>query len=173
MPSDMGFGVSVTGFDEMQAELEALSKGLSKRTASKALRAGARVVKAAIESRVPTQLKQATGDSLPVGAMANDINLGNVRTIANGQSYSIDVGPGKYTAHVARWVEYGHQLIHREAIGDKGRHKPKGRDAVPAYPFLRPAWEESQEAAGAAVIAVIDEAMAKADLTKDDIEEVA
>lgn len=49
-----------------------------------------------------------SGRALPVGALKADVTL-EVRR-ESGLLMAV-VGPGKLTAHVARWVEYGHRRV--------------------------------------------------------------
>jgi HK97 gp10 family phage protein len=144
--ADDGISIEVTGLAELQAKLDALSQKQANAAIRTALKAGGAIEQAAIVERAP--VKDSTGGSLPDGALKSDII---VRLVKDAQgAYSAIIGPGKLTAHVARWVEYGHRLIRggRNRVFADGKIRGNGKHVgeVPAYPFIRPAYEASRQA---------------------------
>jgi HK97 gp10 family phage protein len=142
--------VEVTGLKEVQAMLDHLSKQAGDRCIRKALKAGALVEQAAITERAP--VKDTTGGILPDGALKSDIEI-HFKRDDQGIQQAI-VGPGKYTAHAARWVEYGHRLVtggYNKLI-KFGKHAGKTRGPgqvigeVKEHPFIRPGYEQSRQA---------------------------
>jgi HK97 gp10 family phage protein len=146
MPST---AATITGLDELNATMEALQKGSFEKAARKALRAAGTVIQAAIRERTPIRDDgKHSGTALPSGALAADINLSNVRHPGGTDAYQISVAPGKYTAHVARFVEYGHE-------------NAKGGGSTPAHPFIRPGYEASEAEASEVLVAVFLEEQTK------------
>ena len=143
--ADDGISITVEGLSELQAKLDALTQKQADRCIRAALKAGAVVEQAAIVERAP--VKDDTGGSLPPGALKNDIVI---RFLRDAQGViSAKIGPAKLTAHVARWVEYGHRLVQggRNRVLASGKQKGNGTVAgfVEAHPFIRPAYEESRQ----------------------------
>ena len=140
-----GISISVEGLSELQAKLDQLSTKQADTAIRNALKAGAEIERAAISERAP--IKDTTGGSLPDGALANDIVI-RVKRSAAGFLYAV-VGPDTYTAFVARMVEYGHRLVRggRSRLLANGKTKGPGTQVgtVPAYPFIRPAFESTQQ----------------------------
>jgi len=60
---------------------------------------------------------------------------------------AISIGPGKYTAHVARWLEYG---FHHFKAGKYIFH-----------PFIRPAVDENESAAQKAILTTLESEIVK------------
>lgn len=146
--------------------LDAIRLKLKQQGEHKAVRAGARVIQEAMVERTPVQAGTNVGsDSLEPGAMKDDIR---VQMIDDEGEPAALIGPGKKTAHVANWVEYGHRMVTggQSKLLGKGKSRGSGKASmvdVPAHPFLRPAFEASEQEALAAV---------EASLSKD-LEEVA
>jgi HK97 gp10 family phage protein len=142
--ADDGITVDLAGLAELQAKFDTLSDRERDRAARAAVRAGALIEQAAIVAKAP--VKVGDGGSLPAGALKSDF----VIKVAKGSDgvMRANVGPGKLTAHVARWIEYGHRLVR----GGKSRLKKYGLVSgpgkqigeVPADPFIRTAFEESR-----------------------------
>jgi HK97 gp10 family phage protein len=140
---------TITGLDELNAKMESLQKGSFEKAARKALRVAGKVVQTAIRERAPIRVDaHHSGTALPVGALAADINLGNVKHPDGTEAYQISIGAGKHTAHVARFVEYGHE-------------NAKGSGHTPAHPFIRPAYEASEAAAATALVTTFMEEQEK------------
>jgi HK97 gp10 family phage protein len=116
----------------------------------KALRAGAKVVKAAMVAKAPVLKKEiATSTALPPGAVKAGIRI--YMTDEDGDPAAL-VGPSAKVEHVTRFVEFGHRMVtggySKVLPGGKSRGPGKAKEKdVPPYPFLRPAYEESIGAA--------------------------
>jgi HK97 gp10 family phage protein len=136
MPDD-GISITVEGLKELQAKLDALTQKQADRCIRTALKAGAAIEQAAIVERAP--VKDGTGGSLPPGALKSDIVTRMTKD--KGGALSAIVGPAKLTAHVARWVEYGHRIVHGAKLRKGGSHIGN----VPAHPFIRPAYEATRQ----------------------------
>lgn len=124
----------------------------------KAVRAGARVIQAAmIESTPVLAGTNAGSDSLEPGAIKGDIRISSI--VEDGEPAAL-IGPGKKTAHVAGWVEYGHRMVSggqsKVLAGGKTSGSGKAGEDVPAHPFLRPAYERSEAAALEAVSTTLE-----------------
>lgn len=147
-------GVDITGLNELIEKFEE-SGGDIRPVMKKAIRVGARIVKAEIASRAPIRPDAPSGDALPPGALKSDISI---RTLKDtGADEAVSIQPGKLTAHIARFVEFGHRLVKggRNHIKRGGPGKVIGH--VPAHPFVRPAFEASQKP----VQDAIEESLAK------------
>lgn len=127
--------IEITGLDEMRAKLTDLDEMVRTKFIVTAVKAGAHVIAEAMVEGAPVQALKAPGsDALEPGELRDDIKT---RERLDKDGFAVaHIGPGKKTGHVARWVEYGHRIV-------KGR---KGAELgqVPAYPFLRPAFERSE-----------------------------
>jgi len=157
-----GINIEITGLAELKATFESLATKDADRAVLKALKAGAVIEQAAITAAAP--VKDTTGGLLPDGALKSDITISTKRD-SQGKPYII-VAPGKYTAHVARWVEYGHRLVRggysRVLKSGKTRGPGKEVGTVQAHPFIRPAYEESQNAVASAIATTLVEEIEKA-----------
>lgn len=151
-------GVRVEGLRELQAALDRAKGPQAQRVLARGLRAGAEVFQAAIEERAPVRPALPSSTALPPGALRGDIEIHTLRTAEPGGA-AVTVGPGKYTAHVARWVEFGHRLVRggQSKLLPSGKTRGRGvhAGAVPPHPFLRPAFEAAQREALAAAEASI------------------
>jgi HK97 gp10 family phage protein len=140
-----GFSISVEGLTELQKSLEDLGTKKAQAAIRKALKAGAAIEQAAIIERAP--VKVGSGGILPDGALKNDIVVKMTKD-AQGNPMAV-VTPDKYTAHVARWVEYGHREVQGGASRKQrdGSYKGPGKHTgdVPEHPFIRPAFEATQQ----------------------------
>jgi len=145
-----GISIKITGLTEVKAMFESLATKEGDRCIVKALQAGAVIEQAAITAQAPT--KDTTGGMLPDGALKSDIEIKVHR--ASAGTY-ITVAPGKYTAHVARWVEYGHRLVRggRSKLLLNGKTRGPGTEIgfVPEHSFIRKAYEASREAVATAI----------------------
>lgn len=151
----MQASMEVSGLKELQAKLEQLKTQDAERIIRKAVRDGAMVEREAIFERAPERLPQRTRTALPIGALARDIVIRSQKDSSDQASALVTFG--KATAHVARWVEYGHRLVRGgQAKFDKsGRHiRGAGRHVgdVPPHPFIRPAFEESRQRVVEAIV---------------------
>jgi hypothetical protein len=165
-----GIQIELIGFDKLDRNLEELELDgpTGERILRKALRAGGEIVQAAISERAPVRTKGLGGNSgnpaydLPPGALKSDIRV-NVTKDKESNSFAVYIEPGKYTKFVATLQEYGHNMV----VGGRlfnWRKRGKGKHVgfVEGKPFVRPAWDESE----AAAIAAIEESIT-ADILKE------
>lgn len=143
---DDGVGVTIEGLAQFNAMMTDLAVGDSaEKIVRRAMRAGGRVVQAAITEAAPERPDLPSGTALPVGALKSDIEL-HVTKERDG-SISAYVEPGRLTRHAALWVEYGHKLVRGGRLKGGGAHVGE----VPAHPFIRPAADASEAAALTAI----------------------
>lgn len=141
----------------MKARMKALSAEVTGPMAQRAVRAGGRVIQAAMIERTPVLIeKNAGSDALEPGAVRADIKV-RFPAAQNQFEATALIGPGGKTSHVARFVEYGHRMVTggQSKVLASGKVRGRGKVAeqdVPAHPFLRPAWEESVAEAQAAEV---------------------
>lgn len=135
---------------KLKVDLERIRQRMVTKAARKAVIAGAEVIGAAMIERTPEQIERNAGsDSLEPGEVKANIKV-RAKTGQDGSQYAL-VGPtgrGGAISRVSHLVEYGHRMV----TGGKSRLNSLGvlvgggnvheRD-VPAYPFLRPAYEAS------------------------------
>lgn len=137
--------LQVQGLDELQRRLDLLRTEQAQKILRKGLRAGGRWVQTEVAERAPVRPSLPSGTALPVGALKFDVILRNIyRGVPEGGAV-VTVGFGKFTAHVARWVEFGHRLVAGGRYmnwGKRGKGEVTGR--VWAHPFMRPAWEATE-----------------------------
>jgi HK97 gp10 family phage protein len=159
-----GFTVRITGLKELDDKLTALKATEAKKIIRKALRDAGKVVQAAVQERAPERPPLPSGTALPPGALALDIELG-LGFDDDGIPAAI-VGPGKYTEHAARWVEYGHRLVRGgySKVLANGRRRGAGKEIgeVPAHPFIRPGFEASAGPATEVLIESVKSGIEKA-----------
>jgi hypothetical protein len=152
--------LELKGMTEIAAKLEKARIQINGPETYKALRRGARVIKAAMEEAAPVLGELSLGGltSLPPGALKAGIR---VYVPQNTDPPEALIGPNADVEHVARWVEYGHRQVTGGSLdllgGGRTRGSGKAGVDVPAYPFLRPAYEGSTTAAEAEVIASFKE----------------
>jgi hypothetical protein len=133
--------IRIEGIDGVKAELAAFDAKVQKQAMVASLRDAGAVMESAVRDAAP--VKAAGGGKLPEGALKADVRL-RVTTSA-GQPMAI-VDFGSLTYYVARWVEYGHRLVKGGSSSMKrGKLQGSGHQIgdVPAYPFIRPAFERS------------------------------
>jgi HK97 gp10 family phage protein len=140
--------ITIDGLAAVDEHLAALSREAARKIARNALRKGGEVMRDAIMERAPERPDLPSGTALPVGALAADIRMG--ATTDDGGNPSEWVGPGKFTSHAARWVEYGHRQVKggRSRLLKSGKTRGPGKEMgepVPAHPFIRPAYEATAE----------------------------
>jgi hypothetical protein len=100
--------VDVLGIEDMMKSLEATKADAIK---VKSLKEAGTILKTAIEEATPEAAVPPTSEStaLPQGALKNDVEMHVSRS-----NHSVVVGYGKWTRHVARWLEFG---FHRFKTG--------------------------------------------------------
>lgn len=149
------------GFDELAGKMEAVARKVRGPVAKEMVRAGANVFKREMIDRAPVLDEKNSGsNSLEPGALKDDIR---VRFPASEQllDTTAAVGPGKKTAYVANFVEYGHRMVSggQSKVGADGKVRGNGKVSdvdVPAYPFVRPAFEAGQGEAEHAMVEKFD-----------------
>lgn len=114
--------VDIRGIDDMMKSLEATKADAIK---VRALRDAGTILKTAIETATPEAAipPSSQSDALPQGALRNDVVMK-----VSKSSHSVAVGFGKYTKHVARWMDWG--FIHTKAGKYIQRHVGFFRNAV-------------------------------------------
>lgn len=126
--------VQVQGLAEVDAKLHKLANKLADRSLRKAVEAGLVVMADAVRDRTPEKtglLKSSVGGRVATsqkqGALVGVVGFGN-------------------EGYVARLVEFGHRV---RAKAKNGKSKKSGAVVghVPAHPFMRPAFDESKDAA--------------------------
>ncbi len=147
--------IQITGMTELVARMKSVSAKMTGPSSRRAVRAGGAVIQAAMVERAPLKKYEgAGGNSLAEGELKGDIK---VYTSAAKGEVAATIGPGGKTAHVARWIEYGHRMVTggQSKVLANGKTRGKGKVSsvdVPAYPFLRPAFESSVEGAQSAMV---------------------
>ena len=159
MGSNLSVGIGLTGMDELRARWLALNEGVQVRVIPIVLRAGAEVMKSALEAATPVgksvYIYYRNGKTIrikskrPIGqAKANVIIY--ARKAARGlltqsaEEQSLLIGYEKKKAYYMYWYEYGSQ---KQA----------------AHPFARAAFDGATESALAAMDAAHNSAMALED----------
>jgi HK97 gp10 family phage protein len=154
--------MELSDMTKMVAKLREMKLRTSGPEMDKAIRAGARVIKAAVQERAPVLDKKTPGSSaLDPGALQRGIRVYVPKDVKPTEAH---IGPSKKVAYVARFVEYGHRQVHGgySKVLPGGKTRGPGIAAekdVPAYPFIRPAYEESLSAAEAAIVESIKQSI--------------
>jgi HK97 gp10 family phage protein len=149
--------IVVDGVDSLKRRMASLQRQLAGPSMAVAVRAGGEVIRDAMISAAPIlDERTAHSTALAPGALKADIKVRMSKREAEKQGEPVAViGPGKKTARVARWVEYGHRLVKggQLKILANGRTKGRGKlvGEVVEHPFLRPAFEASVGEAQAVV----------------------
>ena len=168
----MDVNITVTGIDEIIEYINNMPKESIKRAISKGLVAGANPIFDAIQARKPSDAY--LGGILKPGELMEGLKT-NIEIAQDGSGGHMAIGFSKKTAPVARYLEFGHRELGSGDqittwVGKKGKSKGKVRrknkpgsevEMVPAYPFVRPAIETSQEAALDAFIDAVSESFAE------------
>ncbi len=151
-----GLEITFEGMPEFTRYMQDLAGPVVERIARHAMRAGGRVIQAAITEDAPVRTDAWSGTALPPGALKSDITLKVVKE-PDG-SISAIIAPGARSRHVAKFVEYGHRLVKggksRKRGGTLGQSYVGSGGVVgevPAHPFIRPAFERSEPAAQDAI----------------------
>lgn len=162
-----GFTAHFEGLAELDRLLGELKGREGARIISDALNAGGEVFRAAIVERAPERVVH-KGGSIPLGVLKLDVEI--KPTVDEGKP-AVSVQPGKYTWHIAEWVEWGHRMVrggysHRIYGRDgkwNGRWRGPGRQItkagalyeVPQHEYIRPAYEASREQAVQAFVEAV------------------
>ncbi len=143
----------VRGLAELQRKLEAMADPkLTKEATKSALLKAGKVIQAEMVNRAPVMAmpQRAGSDALPPGAIRDGITIS---LVGDEREPGVSVGPNRFTAHQAQFVEYGHrQVTGGRSQATKRGYRGAGRQVVtvPAYPFIRPAGMAAGDAAVAA-----------------------
>lgn len=163
-------GAKIMGLDELDDFLRTSPVEIANGPIRKALKAGGDVLQKAIVERAPVlEMPQSPNSTaLPPGALKGDITL--KVTVAQGGGTAV-VEPGKFTRHVARWVEYGHHMVRggyakfsgpgASAKQLRGAGKWLKDNDVPPHPFIRPAVEAAIDEATRVMYETFGREMAK------------
>jgi HK97 gp10 family phage protein len=144
--------ITIEGLGAVEEHLTKLSREASRKIARNALRKGGEAMREAVTASAArlerSPYRGPNTSALPLGALKSDIRKG--ATTDEDGNPSEWIGPGKYTAHVARFVEYGHRQVKggQSRLLKSGKTRGPGREAAapaPAYPFIRPAYEATAE----------------------------
>jgi HK97 gp10 family phage protein len=146
--------IEVQGLAELQRRLDDLRTEQATRILRKGLRAGAKWIQTELAEQAPVRPVLPSGTALPPGALKSDMVIRTIyRGVAAGAAV-ITIGPGKFTAHVARWVEFGHRLVAGGRLSMSGRGKghlqrirKTGKTVTEANPFMRRAFETTEAVA--------------------------
>lgn len=148
---DDSFAITVTGLDSLDRNLQNLGGEFKEQMIRKALRAGGTIMQAAVAANAPVNPKVPGPEStaLPPGALQSDVQLTVSKDKGSEDSFSAWIYFGKYTEHVARWVEWGHRLVRGKSSRRLGPGKEIGD--VAARPFIRLAFEGNIDLVAAAI----------------------
>jgi hypothetical protein len=156
-----GFNERIEGLADLEERLKDLKAGTARRMVKDACMAGGQVLKLAIAERAPERPDLPSGTAIPPGALRRDIEIYFGRN-EQGLPAAIVV-PGHFTAHVARWLEYGHRMVrggYNRLVGTGAQTRGPGHQLkletptgdVKAHPFIRRGFEAAR---GAAITAAI------------------
>jgi HK97 gp10 family phage protein len=132
-------------FAALKAQLDSLTGDALHAAERRALRRVGGIVRAAIKRRAPSQAGEATHGLLKAGELSVSItarvHVATDKSTVDGDVSHVDIGPGtKIAKTVANWVENGH--VKRRS---KKKEGPAG--FVKAEPFVRPAFDETEQEA--------------------------
>jgi hypothetical protein len=144
----------IEGLSEIDQKLSQLKGKTARALIHDAVMDGGKVLQNEVRLQAPTRPSLPHGSAIPPGSLKGDIEL-HFGISEEGLPAAI-VKPGKYTAHVARWLEYGHRLVRggysKLMAGGRTRGRGVQVAVVKPYPFIRPAFETARQAAVAATI---------------------
>ncbi|HMH14677.1 MAG TPA: HK97-gp10 family putative phage morphogenesis protein [Edaphobacter sp.] len=172
-----GISITVTGLNELVANLDKLKTKAAEKVIRKSLRKGGKLMQSVLAEAAPVRPDLPSKTALPVGAMASDIEL-SVKKTSTGITATI--GPGSWTAPYATMVEYGHRqvkggyskLIKEGKNAGKTRGPGKETGFVAARPWVRPTFESQADAISAVIVDSLNEEIVKAASNPDNISEV-
>lgn len=122
--------IKLTGFKELDRELQKLPAKLQKKIMGKAVRESSKIVLKAAKRNAPVRTKEWPGMVYkhPPGALRKFIKIRRAKRTKNIIRDRISTGKFSFWGHL---VEFGHDLIrNKRKIG-----------SVPAKPFMRPAFD--------------------------------
>jgi hypothetical protein len=151
--SNTAIGVDISS---VAAMLKGMDGEIKEKAMLAALKAGAEVEQLEIQANCPERIDLPSGTALPIGALRSDVVIKMSGKKIN-RPYAV-VKFGKYSAHVARWVEEGHKVHH----GGRGKHGTDTGGSTQPNPFVSRSFEASlgavQEAIQTTFIAQITKA---------------
>lgn len=131
------FSLNIKGLAELLKELEGLERKIFDKTMNKMVRAGAKVVQKAAKENAPVRSNEWEGASYPnpPGTLKKGIEIAKAtRQPPTIVRYQVGFSKKAWYGHL---VERGHKLVRAgKTIGH-----------VPAYPFLRPAFDNNVQKA--------------------------
>jgi len=145
-------GMHMEGMDAVLSNLKAFGSEVANKEVLKAMRAGARPMKAAMIRNAPVSDGPRRHPDKP--RIRDNIKITTRRSKISG-SYSIRVGPGKENWY-AHFPERGHAIVKRgerrtrlqrriEAKTGKSVFTGSNLTFVPATPYIRPAFESEHD----------------------------
>lgn len=127
-------------FNDLLEKMDRLKGDALKQANRKALRQVGTLYQQAIQERAPVRSEGHAGNALPPGALKDDVRV-YVHIAddakADTDTSRVTIGPGKKTAHVAKWIEEGHENPKAQ----------KGLKRTPAHPYIRPAADATEQKA--------------------------
>jgi hypothetical protein len=144
---DDGITIDTSDFDKLAEILSRFPDDLQNKLMQQSLQPGAQVLHAAVIEKCPVRLDEPTAKS--TGAKPNWLKA-DIRMARNKSGHGWRIGAGPTMAYLLRWLELGHRLVKGGKLGKK--NKKKGTTGVeiksiPAYPVLRPAFDENTQSA--------------------------
>ncbi len=146
----MSMELDFTGANELLAAFADLEGPVAEEAIRLGVKAAATVIADAMREAAPVlDARSAKSTALQPGSVRDDIRV--VQERPKDGIVTALIGPGKETQHVALWVEYGHRLVkggYSKMLAN-GKTRGPGADGgrVEPHPFLRPAFDESEEKA--------------------------
>lgn len=147
----------------MESKLTSFGNDTARKSVRRALQAPGKVLRDAIAARAPERPdERSPHGSLPKGRMRASV-------VFQIFEKSVAAGIEKKFSHIARFVEFGHmagEQTGKESYRDKKgklRYRRIRAKHVPPHPFIRPAFDESIEAAKAAFCTALAEEIARVD----------
>jgi hypothetical protein len=141
--------IKVTGIAEVQKMLAEAPKSVVARGYLKALDAGIKVFEAYLELKTPIRLGFEGEDLMVQGGDLKAALVSQVELDSQFRGGIAAVGYGKL-GYIANFVEYGHRIVKPGGryVNSRGKSR-KGTvtGQVPAYPFMRPAFDTQADAA--------------------------
>ena len=147
----------ITGLKEFTEGVKKRAGFASSAGAVKAVRAGGKVIEAAMVSNAPVLESTTPGSSaLPPGTLRASVKT--TVSLKTGEAVAT-IGPRGKAEFIGALVEYGHRSIKggKNQLMKNGKVRGPGRDVgkdVPAHPWARPAFEASAEEAVGTMAAV-------------------
>jgi len=153
--ADGGIDVKLVGGESLKDLFDHLATDARDKAIRKALRAGAEIEQAAIVEATPERIDtgSSTSTALPPGALKADVEITMGRTNDDNAPFAV-IGFGKYTKHVARFVQDGHRIVRggysrpvKKNGAKTGLHRGPGKEVgqVQGHPFVSTAFEASRQ----------------------------